>query len=390
MSIVGVTQYRNASNHSIDNLWTIASVVIGSGIALLALYLGPLLVGEYIAALDVSDSRAGLIMSAEMSGFTLGAALLFVFLAKNWRGIVITALLLMILGNAISLLVNGLSAFVISRFIAGLGAGILMTMTIEVIALMRNPDRIYGLWTIGQLALGATGMIIFPAIIASQGIKTVFLIWAILAMILFASVQFYPHGRDSVSSPNTENKTAHRSILGLLCLGGLFVYYCGQAGVWVYMERVGTSWNLSPQMVADTLFLSLIAGIVGSGLAILVGNRFGRSIPLSVSMILSAISILLIIQFSGANMFVLATCLFNFGWYLFLPYISAVIAAIDNTGKLLVGLSLTFPAGLAAGPAIASLLIGDAGNLTPGLIFGLISVPFGLILILPASRVRSI
>lgn len=389
MSIGDLTQYRDASNSNVDNPWTIGSVVVGSGIALLALYLGPLIVGEYIAVLDVSESKAGLIMSAEMSGFTLGAALLFVSLAINWRGIVITALLLMILGNVTCLLFDELSAFVIFRFIAGLGAGILMTMTIQVIALTCNPDRIYGLWTVGQLTFGAMGIIIFPEIIASQGIKSIFLIWAILAMILFASVQFYPRGRDSGSRPNSEHPTDHRVILGLLCLVGLFIYYSGQAGVWVYMERVGISWNLSPQMVAKTLFLSLLAGVGGSGLAILVGNRVGRSIPLVVSMIISAISILLVIQFSGANLFVLAACLFNFGWYLFLPYISAVVAAIDNTGKLLTGLSVTFPAGLAAGPAIAALLIGDTGTLTPGLIFGLISIPLGLVLILPGSRVRS-
>ena len=79
MPNIGLSQYRNASERSIDNPWTIASVVVGSAIALLALYLGPFLVGEYIAALDVSDSRAGLIMSAEMIGFTLGSAILFFF-----------------------------------------------------------------------------------------------------------------------------------------------------------------------------------------------------------------------------------------------------------------------------------------------------------------------
>ena len=390
MPNIGLSQYRNASERSIDNPWTIASVVVGSAIALLALYLGPFLVGEYIAALDVSDSRAGLIMSAEMIGFTLGSAILFFFLAKSWRRIVISALLLMILGNVISMLVDELLAFVISRFVAGLGAGILMTMTIQVIALMRSPDRIYGLWTVVQLAFGAAGMIIFPVVIASHGIKAVFLIWAILAAILFVSVQFYPHGRRSGGPRNTGSTTVNTFVLGLLCLGGVFVYYCGQAGVWVYMERVGASWKLSPEMVRNTLFISLIAGMLGSGLAVLLDSRFGRSIPLSVSLIISGISIFLMIQLSGASFFVLAACLFNFGWYLFLPYVSAVIASIDDSGRLLTGLAVTFPAGLAAGPAIAALLLNHYDSLTPVLFFGLISVPIGLALILPASRLRSI
>jgi hypothetical protein len=106
-------------------------------------------------------------------------------------------------------------------------------------------------------------------------------------------------------------------------------------------------------------------------------------------MIFSAVSIVLLIMFSGAKMFVFAVCLFNFGWYLFLPYVSAVIAATDDNGKLLTGLAVTFPASLAIGPAVAAMLISNVDNFIPVLIFGLVSVPLGLVCILPASFLKS-
>ena len=77
MSINNATDQQNTADFNVDNPWTIASVVVGSGIALLALLTGPLLVSEYIVELAVSESRAGMIMSVEMAGFTLGSAILF-------------------------------------------------------------------------------------------------------------------------------------------------------------------------------------------------------------------------------------------------------------------------------------------------------------------------
>ena len=379
-------QLQGSQQPGVDNAGTIFSVVVGSGIALLALLLGPLLVGEYIAELGVSESRAGMILSTELSAFALGAAILFAVLGQNWRRIVTIAFSLMVVGNALFLFVDSLSAIIVARFIAGLGSGMLMTMTIQVIALMRDPDRIYGLWTVGQLVLGALGMIAFPAVIASGGIKAVFLIWALLAVLLFVTIQFYPLGRDSDIKPNSQHAAARRFVLGLLCLFGLFIYYSGQTGVWVYLERVGESWGIGPELVANTLFASLIAGIAGSALAILLGNKLGRTVPITVSLLISAAGISLLIQSGGSTLFTVAACLFNFGWYLFLPYISAVIADTDDSGKLLTGLSVTFPASLAAGPAVAALLIDRTGTLLPCLIFGLLSIPLGWVFILPASR----
>jgi predicted MFS family arabinose efflux permease len=383
-------QLPGSRESNVDNAWTVCSVVTGSGIALLPLLLGPLLVGEYVTELGVSESNAGMILSTELSAFALGAAMLFAALGQNWRHIVTVALLLMTIGNALFLFVDTLYAITLARFIAGLGAGILMTMTMQVIALTRDPDRIYGLWTVGQLLLGALATIAFPDLIAAGGIKAVFLIWALLAVLLFATIQFYPAGPDRAIKADSQCTTAPRFGLGLLCLFGLFIYYSGQTGVWVYLERLGESWGIGREMVADTLFASLISGVAGSGLAILLGNKLGRTLPITVSLLISAAGISLLILSGGATVFTVAACLFNFGWYLFLPYITAVIAAADDSGKLLTSLAVTFPASLAAGPAVAAILIDHSGTLLPCLIFGLISIPFGWVFILPATRAQSI
>ena len=373
-----------------DNLETIASVVIGSAIALAPLFLGPLLVGEYITSFDISESSAGLILSAEMSAFTLGSATIFAILKQNWRKIVATAITLMVIGNAAFLVAEGLWISVFLRLVAGFGSGMAMTMTIQIVGQMRNPDQIYGLWSVGQLSLGALGLYFFPTLIALGGIKALFSVLALLAMLMAFTLQFYPIGRESTPGTDHRHTTPRQLTLGLLCLLGLFLYYGAQAGVWAYMELIGTSWNLERKLVSQILFASLIAAIFGSGLAVMLSNRVGRTVPILAALLISAVSIMMLIQPAGMVRFAVAACLFNFAWYLFLPYISAVLAVVDENGRILTGFAVTTPMSLAAGPAIAALLIAETHTLASCLIFGLSSIPLGLILMFPATRLQSI
>ncbi len=179
-----------------NDRWTVFSVVAGSAVALLVLLTGPIIVGAYVTTLGLSERLAGLMFSLEMLGFTFGALAMFAALSAKRRHVVTVALAIMVGGNVLSMLTEVTVLLAACRFFTGIGAGILMTMTVLVIGLMRNPDSVYGLWTIGQLALGATGLIAFPPIIETLGLPAVFAILAILSALLFSTTRFYslfPH-----------------------------------------------------------------------------------------------------------------------------------------------------------------------------------------------------
>jgi DHA1 family inner membrane transport protein len=382
---------------NVNNNYTIASVVICSAVAILGLLIGPLLIGEYVSILDISSAKAGFIISAEMFGLTLGSLIIIIILSKNWQSIVKISLSLMILGNFLSLYVYEPYIFVFCRFVTGFGAGMLMTMTIQVIGLMRSPDKIYALWTAVQLFLGALAIMFFSTIIQYGGLDAIFVIWIVLTASLYISIKFYPSSREVcplIDSHDTAYKKSKKQRsnksyqLGILSLIGLFIYYSGQTGVWVYLERIGTSWVISPEQVASILFFSLIIGILASAIVMLLGDKFGRTLPITFSMIMAALSIIILMQESNIYLFTLATCLFNFAWYFFLPYICSVISTLDNDGRLLTGLSVTFPAALAAGPAIVAILIGQDDVLLPCMLFGLFATILGYFLLLPSTRIR--
>ena len=343
----------------------IFSVIAASAVALLVLTTGPLLVGVYVTTLELSARSAGLLFSLEMFGFMVGAIAMFALLLRNRWQVVTAALAVMTGANVLCVFADAILLLAVCRCLSGFGAGILMTMTMLVIGRLRNPDAIYGLWTVGQLSLGAVGLLVFPVVMAAIGLPGFFAIIASLSAMLFATVRFYSPTAPAFGPPQGAVRKDAGPILGWVCLAGIFVYYAGQAAVWAYLERIGISWALQPDTVSLILFAGLLAGIVGASLAVLVSNRAGRVIPVTASLALSAVSIGILTISGDGTRFGLAVLLFNLAWYLFLPYGSAVIAEVDRNGKLLTGLAVVFPGSLAAGPAAAALLVRDGELVAP-------------------------
>ncbi len=244
------------------------------------------------------------------------------------------------------------------------------------------------MWTVGQLSLGAVGLLVFPSVLESGGVDTMFLIWAVLAALMFVTVRFYPteRGNGSVQPEGSGKIVGSAVVVGAICLLGLLIHNGGHAGIWVFIELIGASWGLDPAAVGNALFISLLAGIAGSAVAILVGDRLGHATPLVASVVSSCTAIVILLGSGGLFAFTVSVCLFNFGWYLFLPYLSAVIAVLDTNGKLLTALAVVFPAALAVGPAVAAVVLGNSESMLPVVIYGLVSVPVGLALVLPASN----
>lgn len=368
-----------------NNRWTIFSVVVGSGVALLVLLTGPILVGAYVETIGLTEQNAGLVFSLEMFGFTCGAIAMFAALSRDRRQILMLALAIMTVANALSTVVETSILLAACRFVTGIGSGMLMTLTILVIGTMRNTDAVYGMWTVGQLLLGAAGLIVFPSVIEGPGLPAVFAIIAILSAALFATTRFYPRSSQRAEEPLATDVQKTAPWVGLICLTGVFVYYAGQSAVWVYLERIGITWNLQQDLIARILFAGLFAGIVGATIAVLLGDRVGRRKPVVVSLTASTLSIALLLFPGDIARFTVAACLFNLAWYLFLPYSASVVASVDHNGKLLTGLGVVFPASLAAGPALAALFVSN-GELRGPLVIGLVSIPIGLMGILPATR----
>ena len=105
-------------------------------------------------------------------------------------------------------------------------------------------------------------------------------------------------------------------------------------------------------------------------------------------MICSATGISFLWGVQSVYPYIIAACLFNAAWYFCLPFLTGIIANIDSNGRMLVGLAVVFPSSLAAGPALATYVLNDAGY-SPVLWIGLLSLPVGLIIMWKAAARNS-
>ena len=348
---------------------------------------GPLLIGNYVLLENLTDAQAGFLFSLEMAGVTLSSFIVFAILTRVcWQHILLSGIVIVVLANILSTWTHGYADLMKVRFLAGLGSGLIMNMTMVSIGLTSNIDRNYGFWTVAQLVVGATGLFLLPFFIAELGIAAIYLCIVVIALpVLFLVKRFPRHGREV----DGDSSQLSMVLLGISGLVGIFIYYSGQAAVWAFIERIGIEAGFQATSIGSVLSLSLIAAIVSAVSATWLSDRHGRRVPIIMSMLCSAVGISLLWETSSLSSFTLAACLFNAAWYFCLPYITAVIANIDRDGRLLVGLSVVFPGSLAAGPAFASLLLSSDGYI-PVLLIGLLSLPLGLIIMWKAAGAQSL
>ena len=346
------------------------------------LLFGPLVIGAYVDIEGLTETQAGYLFSLEMAGYALSSALVFVVITRvNWRHILLAGVLMIVSANIISIYLNEYAGLAAIRFMAGLGAGLLMNITMVSIALTLNIDRNYGFWAVLQLIVGAAGLYLLPGFIPAYGLAAPFLTITVLALLVLPLVKRFPeNGRAAGATPGKHNKL----FLGLAGLLGIFIYYGGQAAVWAYIERVGIAAGIDPVSVGSVLSASLLAAVLGAALATWLGDRWGRRLPVVASMVCSATGISLLWGVQSVYPYFIAACLFNAAWYFCLPYLSAIIANIDTDGRLVIGLAIVFPSALAAGPALTTWVLAGAGY-GPVLWTGLLSLPIGLIIMWKAA-----
>jgi MFS family permease len=116
---------------------------------------------------------------------------------------------------AIFIMANLLSATTVSyplllglRFVSALAGGSLMILCLSAAATLPNPDRAYGLWVMGQLALGAVGLMVMPTLFAHFGIAACYMGLALLMALCAPLVRCFPQRQQDAASTHTPSVPA--------------------------------------------------------------------------------------------------------------------------------------------------------------------------------------
>ncbi len=158
--------------------------------------------------LGFSEKMAGDIASAEMWGIAVTTVLMTFFAQKlKWRHVFVLSLLVMVAGNLISMIGQSPLIFGMLRFIVGLGAGGLISLSFTVVGMTKDPDKNFGYLIMWVLIYGAIVLLAMPTAYQHFGMEGVLLFFAFFPATGLIFVKYLPTSslNDVTSVSNATN-----------------------------------------------------------------------------------------------------------------------------------------------------------------------------------------
>ncbi|HFQ9382688.1 TPA: MFS transporter [Serratia marcescens subsp. marcescens ATCC 13880] len=365
----------------------LTAIIVFAAIAPGILMTAPAVAAQLAAQWQLGPAQIGRLFSTELGAMSLATLPAWWWIGRiNWRRVAALSALVFIAGNLASALVQDFTLLLPLRFIASLAGGTLMILCITCAAGTANPSRVYAFWVLGQLVLGAVGLLALPPLFAHFGLMAVYLILAAIMLCCLPLIPAFPNGFTAARS--ARSGAAASPTRKLCAVLAVLTFYISLSAVWTFIGGIAAGAGLSPAHSGQVLAVATLLGIVGAGAAALIGARFGggRLIVLGYSLLLASVALLtgqpLLLRFA------LAALLFKFTWTFVLPFILARVAGLDNDGKLMNGINLVIGGGMAIGPTLAGYLIESSGGFN-ALLFGALGCALLSLLLISLASPRA-
>jgi len=325
----------------------------------------PALVDGLIESLGFSNREAGLVGSANMYGAAVGA-LTAVFLVKriNWRSAAVVLLIGLISVDLASMLLTSANALIGTRFVHGCVGGMLVGIGFAVISRTTEVDRTFGYLLTIQFGLGGLGIMYLPSLVPEFGTKALFMsliAFSIVTMMMLPFLSDYPP-REKKTEGTTRNGSIKLIALALLAT---FLFQAANMGIFAYAIGIGRNAMLEMGFISTALGVAAWIAIVGSVLVILLSTRFGRTVPVGIAIVLTAFSLWLL-HFSDikpggweTSIYWWSNVLWGICWAFVISYLLGMCSEFDTTGQMAAMGGFASKMGLASGPAVAALVVGD-------------------------------
>jgi hypothetical protein len=363
--------------------------------ALTALGVLPIMVGNWVEQLDISERTAGFIGSATIAGLTCGKLLAVTIFARrpsvqvaSWG--ITTSLVF----DALSILADGPVLLGVLRYGAGLGYGFALISVMGWFGRHENADRCFGVIMLLQVMIFAPLLVLVPILENYLGSTAPYLCLLVLGVLSFLARPLLnlnspagSQGNEAAAAAPTPATTTRESnsnvALKIAAVASPTIFLVGVMGIWAYLARYGAYLDIESEQVGSVLGAVTLIGIPASLLVIWSGNRFGRLLPVmaGVSVVLLPIA-MLYLGFESFVVYVVAAASFTFGWSYGFPYMQAIQADLDPSGRLVAIAMIPQGLGSAIGPAAFAIAM-TAGGYSAGFLLVLIMLATSMVVILP-------
>ncbi|VAV86596.1 hypothetical protein MNBD_ALPHA02-2479 [hydrothermal vent metagenome] len=388
---------NNAPRIDVNRAPTIFAIALLAAVTPAPAVLGPLLVGVYVTDLGFTPQQGGYLIAAELIGAALSTlSTLFLIGRVSWHKILYSCICIIIAGYLISFMLTSFDMLIPVRFISGLALGTIMTLTIVVSGMMKDQERAFGFWSLGQIIFAVAGFAFLPHILPDIGVKGFFLIMAGFMTLLLFPVRFMPAAGRIEHQEGLRSIPAESKKLAPIGLFALLLFYTAIGGVWAYVERIANQAGFQADTIGYILSLSSVLGVAGAGAATWISKKYGRLLPALCGYLLIGLSVFLLFGLESAVFYTVASFAFKFAWWFTSPYLLANMTNLDPSGRIAILVNFVVACGMGLGPAIAATVldytqqnISDDLNYNAVLVFGLICLAISFPLLVIIIRANS-
>lgn len=352
----------------------------------------PAIVDGLIEGLNFSNRDAGLVGSANTYGAAFGAfTVVFYVKRMNWRASAYALLVGLIAVDLVSILLKSPGALIAMRAVHGFIGGALVGIGFAVMSRTSEVSRTFGYLLTIQFGLGGLGIIYLPSLVPIFGTQALFLSLIAFSVVTLLMVPFlpeYPAGEN-----HHERKAGSiKMVPAAAALLATFLFQAANMGIYAYSIGIGKFAGLDASFVSSSLGVSAWVAISGSVFVILLSTRFGRLRPVAAAIAITAAATWML-HFSDVNpdswissVFWLANAVIAITWAFTISYLLGMNAEFDTTGQMAALGGFASKMGLASGPAIAAMIVGES-NYGQIINFGVVALVLCLVVVIMPARI---
>ena len=336
-----------------------AGGAIGVGVtSLLALGVLPVLLGSLVDEHRMSAPFIGLAAMLELltMGVVTGLAGM-VLKPKRLRLIAVLATLALVAADLAILWASGPSILVL-RAAAGAAEGVLLWITVGMIARTVTPERWAGVFFTTQVLAQLVLAVVLAAWVMSRfGANGGFAALAVASLVGIAPALVCP-GRFA-PLPTAPGEGGAPPPRGWIALGAILIYMAANGAVSVYLQPLAHQAGLSADVARTALWTSLVAQVVGAAAATALA---GRVRYFTVFMIATAAFLAVWYVFSRQSpawLFIAANALAGVAFLFLAPFLVPMIIDADPSRRAAMQSGAAQLLGGALGPLLAALVIGE-------------------------------
>ena len=352
----------------------------------------PAIVDGLIEGLNFSNRDAGLVGSANTYGAAFGAfTVVFYVKRMNWRVSAYALLIGLIAVDLASILLKSPGSLIAMRALHGFIGGALVGIGFAVMSRTSEVSRTFGYLLTIQFGLGGLGIIYLPSLVPIFGTKALFLSLIAFSAVTLLMVPFLP---EYPAGENHHQRKAGsiKMVPAAAALLATFLFQAANMGIYAYSIGIGKFAGLDPTFVSSSLGVSAWVAISGSVFVILLSTRFGRLRPVAAAIAITAAATWTL-HFSHVNpdswvssVFWLANAVIAITWAFTISYLLGMNAEFDTTGQMAALGGFASKMGLASGPAIAAMIVGES-NYGQVINFGAIALILCLVVVIMPARI---